>query len=208
MSHCRTTGRRCWSWRRTRQRHGQMPRFCDLFQMYCLFPTTNRPLQDNWAAVLELATDAGPAGSPAEVAQAGLVRRRVRDLIEAVLRCATAGPVLPGRAACLHGPLLTDGQSPDRGHPPSCKVERVGGACVETKLGSRSHFLHQKPQVPASSACRCWCWTSTVTNVEPFSESSRCGPSRKGRAGGVVGGGNGTEVWLSQALVFHQITAA
>lgn len=52
--------------------------------------------------MLELATDAGPAdGLPAEVAQVGLVRRRVRDLIEAVLRCATAGPVLPARArAC------------------------------------------------------------------------------------------------------------
>lgn len=80
---------------------------------------------------------------------------------------------------------------------------------LKFKIGSRSHFLHEKPRVPALSACRGWCWKLTVTNVEPFSESNRCGPSRKqGQAGGVVGGGTGTEVWLSQALVFHQIAAA
>lgn len=54
-------------------------------------------LQGNWDLVLALATDTAPGGAAtaeaaqAQAAQAGLVRRRVRDLIEAVLRCPQDG---------------------------------------------------------------------------------------------------------------------
>lgn len=55
-------------------------------------------LQGNWDLVLALATDTAPGGAAtaeaaqAQAAQVGLVRRRVRDLIEAVLRGGLTAP--------------------------------------------------------------------------------------------------------------------